>query len=141
MQGKNIGVIGRLHLNVTKDEVYVFEINLDKLLQNRTSKLKAKEISKYLGMQKDVAFVVNKNVTNKEIMDVIKKSGGRLLTDIVVFDVYEGDKIGSDEKSIAYNLKFEDNSKTLTEEEVMTVFNKIINDVECKLNARVRNGE
>ncbi len=92
-------------------------------------------------MQKDVSFVVKKNISNKEIMDVIKKAGGRLLNSIEVFDVYEGDKIGSDEKSIAYNLKFEDASKTLTEEEVMTVFNKIITDVENKLNAKVRNGE
>ena len=90
-------------------------------------------------MQKDVAFVVNKNITNKEIMDVIKKSGGRLLTDIQVFDLYVGDKIGNDEVSIAYNLKFEDSTKTLTEEEVMTVFNKIISDVESKLGAKVRN--
>jgi len=141
MQGKDIGIIGRLHPNITKEEVYVFEINLDKLLQNRTSNIKAKEISKYLGMQKDVAFVVNKDVTNKEIMDVIKKSGGRLLTNIEIFDIYEGDKISSSEKSIAYNLKFEDSTKTLTEEEVMNVFNKIITDVESKLNARVRNGE
>jgi len=141
IQGKDIGVIGRLHPSITKDEVYVFEINLDKLIQNRTSNIKAKEISKYLGMQKDVAFVVNKNITNEEIMDVIKKSGGRLLTNIEVFDVYAGDKIGSNEKSIAYNLKFEDSSKTLTEEEVMNAFNKIINDVENKLGAKVRNGE
>ena len=141
IQGKDIGIIGRLHPNITKDEVYVFELNLEKLLQNRTSNIKFKEVSKYLGMQKDVSFVVKKNITNKEIIDVIKKSGGRLLTDIVVFDVYEGDKIESDEKSIAYNLKFEDTSKTLTEEEVMIVFNKIITDVENKLNAKVRNGE
>ena len=175
MQGTDIGVIGKLHPSVTKDDVYVFEINLDKLLKNRTSNIKFKEISKYLGMEKDVAFVVNmldtrnkekvnkyipiiksemsraltimddflnlKRLTvNKEIMDIIKKSGGRLLTNIEVFDVYVGDKIGSDEKSIAYNLKFEDSTKTLTEEEVMTVFNKIISDVESKLNAKVRNG-
>jgi len=141
IQGKDIGIIGRIHPSITKDEVYVFEINLDKLLCNRTSNIKFKEISKYLGMQKDVAFVVKKNITNKEIMDVIKKSGGRLLTNIEVFDIYEGDKIASDEKSIAYNLKFEDASKTLTEEEVMSVFNKIISDVENKLDAKVRNGE
>ena len=141
IQGKDIGIIGRLHPNITKDEVYVFEINLEKLLQNRTSNIKFKEVSKYLGMQKDVSFVVKNNITNKEIIDVIKKSGGRLLTDIVVFDVYEGDKIESDEKSIAYNLKFEDATKTLTEEEVMAVFNKIITDVENKLSAKVRKGE
>ena len=141
MQGKDIGIIGKLHPLVTKDDVYVFEINLDKLLSNRTSNIKAKEISKYLGMEKDVAFVVKNNVTNKEIMDVIKKSGGRLLTNIEVFDVYVGDKIENDEKSIAYNLRFEDSAKTLTEDEVMSVFNKIISDVTTKLNAKVRNGE
>ena len=92
-------------------------------------------------MQKDVAFVVNKNVTNKEIIDVIKKSGGKLITDIEVFDVYSGDKIGKDEISIAYNLKFEDPNRTLTEDEVMQIFNKIILDVQSKLNAKVRNGE
>ena len=141
LQGKDIGVIGKLHPSICKDDVYVFEINLDKLLVNRTSNIKFKEIPKYLGMQKDVAFVVKNNITNKEIIDVIKKSGGRLLTNIEVFDVYTGDKINNDEVSIAYNLKFEDINKTLTEEEVMTVFNKIITDVENKLNAKVRNGE
>jgi len=139
LQGKVIGVIGKLHPTVTKDDVYVFEINLEKLLANRTSNIKFKEIPKFLGMEKDVAFVVKKNVSNKVITDVIKKSGGRLLTDISIFDIYTGDKIGEDEVSIAYKLKFEDVNKTLTEEEVMDVFNKIIIDVENKLNARVRN--
>lgn len=141
LQGQVIGIIGKLHPSITKDNVFVFEINLDKLLKNRTSSIKFKEIPKFLGMEKDVSFVVKKNVTNKEIMDVIRKSGGRLLSNIEVFDVYTGDKINNDEVSIAYNLKFEDINKTLTEEEVMTVFNKIISDVESKLNARVRNGE
>ena len=72
-------------------------------------------------------------------MDVIKKTGGKLLTNIEVFDVYEGDKIGSSEKSIAYNLKFEDSTKTLLEEEVMEVFNKIIKEVEEKTSAKLRN--
>lgn len=140
IQGKEVGIIGKIHPNISKDDIYVFEINLDRLLQNKTSDIKVKEVPKYLGMEKDVAFVVKKNITNKEVMDVIKKSGGRLLTNIEVFDVYEGDKIEDGEKSIAYNLKFEDPSKTLTEEEVMNIFNKIILDVESKLNAKVRNG-
>ena len=140
LQGQVIGIIGKLHPSIMKDNVFVFEINLEKLLKNRTSNIKFKEIPKFLGMEKDVAFVVNKKVTNKEIIDVIKKSGGRLLTNIEVFDVYVGDKINIDEVSIAYNLKFQDINKTLTEEEVMTVFNKIISDVENKLGARVRKG-
>ena len=141
LQGKEVGYIGKLNPSISKDDVYIFEINLDKLLQNRTSKIKYKEVSKYLGMQKDVAFVFKKGLTNKEIVDVIKKAGGKLLTDIEVFDIYTGDKIAEDEISIAYNLKFEDPNKTLTDEEVMTVFNKIIESVESKLKAKVRNGE
>ena len=103
--------------------------------------MKYKEFSKFPSIKKDVAFIVDKNLESAVIEKQIKKSAGNLLTNIEVFDVYEGDKIRSDEKSIAYNLKFEDSTKTLTEEEVMSVFNKIITDVENKLNARVRNGE
>ena len=138
-QGSNIGVIGKLHPSVTKDDVYVFEINLDRLLSNRTSNIKFKEIPKFLGMEKDVAFVVKKSVTNKEIVNAIRKSGGRLLSDIEVFDVYTGDKINSDEISIAYKLKFEDPNKTLTDEEVMQAFNEIIKYVCTNLKAEVRN--
>ena len=138
VQGKKVGIIGKLHPNVTKDSIYVFEINLDKLLVNRTSKIKFKEISKYLGMEKDVAFVVKKDISNKDIMDVIKKAGGRLLTSIKVFDLYKGDKIAPDEVSIAYKLTFEDNNKTLTDDEVMTSFNKIIKEVENKFKAKLR---
>ena len=89
-------------------------------------------------MQKDVAFVVNKKITNKEITDVIKKTGGKLLTNIEVFDIYVGEKIASDEKSIAYKLTFQDSSKTLTDEEVMSLFNKIIDDVQNKCKAKLR---
>lgn len=141
VQGEDIGYLGMLHPSITKDKVFVFEINLDKLLKNRTSNIKFKEIPKYLSMEKDVAFVVNKNIKNKEIIDVIKKSGGKLLTNIEVFDVYAGDKINNDEISIAYKLTFADSTKTLTEEEVMNIFNKIITDVESKFEAKVRNGE
>lgn len=139
MQGKDIGIIGKLHPSITKDDVYVFEINLDKLLSNRTSNIKFKEVPKFLGMEKDVAFIVKKDITNKEIMEVIKKSGGKLLTSIELFDLYEGDKISEDEKSLAYKLKFQDPSRTLTEEEVTKVFEKIISDVETKINAKLRN--
>ena len=70
---------------------------------------------------------------------MIKKSAGRLLTNIEVFDVYTGEKLASDEKSIAYSLTFNDSTKTLTEEEINTLFEKIIKDVESKLDAKLRN--
>ena len=75
---------------------------------------------------------------SEDIEKVIKKAGGRLLTNIEVFDVYVGDNIDVTEKSIAYKLTFLDQTKTLTDEEVMTLFNKIIEEVQTKCNARVR---
>ena len=135
---EEIGIIGRVHPSYMKDEVYVCEISMTKLYNKKTKQLKYKEISKYPGIEKDLAFVVNKETTSEEIVGVIKKSGGRLLTNIDVFDVYVGENVEPGKKSIAYSLKFEDPSRTLTEDEVMQVFNKIINDVTTKLDAKLR---
>ena len=133
-----VGVVAKLHPQVSKDDVYVLEINLDKLLAKRTGKMKYKEISKFPSIKKDLAFVMNKNIDSKEIETVIKKAGGNLLTNIEVFDVYTGENVGEDEKSIAYSLTFMDARKTLTEEEVTVVFEKIIQLVESKCEAKLR---
>ena len=138
---EQIGIIGRVHPSIEKDNVFVAELSMSKLYNKSVKPIKYKEANKYPGIEKDVAFVVDKKITNNELIDAIRKSGGRLLSNIEVFDVYTGDKVKENEKSIAYNLKFEDTSRTLTDEEVMESFNKIINDVESKLNAKVRNGE
>ena len=61
-----------------------------------------------------------------------------MLTNVSVFDIYEGDNIAKDKKSIAHNLIFEDYGRTLTEDEVMNIFNKIINNIESKFNAEIR---
>lgn len=134
-----VGYIGRLHPNVTKDKVFVFEINLSKLLSKKVGKMKFKEISKFPNVKKDVAFIVDKDITSKEIEMVIKKASGSALTNIEVFDVYTGENVGENEKSIAYSLTFNDTKRTLTEEEVMESFKKIIENVEKKCNARLRN--
>lgn len=133
-----VGIIAKLHPNITKDDVFVCEINLDKLMAKRVGKIKYKEISKFPNIKKDVAFIVNKNIESKEIEDVIKKAGGSLLTNIEVFDVYTGENIEENEKSIAYNLTFMNSKKTLTEEEVSNVFEKIIQMVESKCEAKLR---
>lgn len=132
-------MFGRLHPNVSKDKVFVFEINLSKLLSKKVGKMKFKEISKFPNVKKDVAFIVDKNITSKEIEMVIKKASGSALTNIEVFDVYTGENVGENEKSIAYSLTFNDAKRTLTEEEVMESFKKIIENVEKKCNARLRN--
>ena len=133
---KPIGIIGKVHPSIIKDDVYVAEISMTKLYELKTKPLRYKEASKYPEIKKDVAFVVDNSITNKEIEEVIKKSGGRLLSDIDIFDIYR--EIEEGKKSMAYKLTFKDETRTLSDDEVMEIFNKIISDVESKLNAKVR---
>ena len=120
------------------DEIYVLELSIDKL-NVKTKPIKFKSASKLPSITKDLAFIVDKNVTSEEVEKLIKKSGSRMLTNIEVFDVYTGENVDKDKKSIAYKLTFTDMDKTLTDEEVMNVFNKIIDDVTSKMDAKLRN--
>ncbi len=138
VNGTDIGMIGKVHPNVTKEDVYVLEINLDELFKKKVGKMKYKEISKFPSIKKDVAFVVDKSLTSKEIEKVIKNAGGSLLTEIEVFDVYTGAIIGLDKKSIAYSLTFSDNKKTLTDEVVNGLMEKVMENVCKKFGAEVR---
>ena len=132
---KRIGIMGRVHPKVCKDEVYVCELSLNALM-TKVKPLKYKEASKYPTIVKDVAFIVPKAMPSSEVETVIKKAGGRLLSDIKVFDVYE--KLDNDKKSIAYNLTFMDSNRTLTDEEVMNVFDNIIKKVTTSLDVELR---
>lgn len=134
---KPIGILGQVHPNICKDEVYVCEISLQALMQ-KVKPLKYKEASKYPSITKDVAFVVPREVPSSLIEATIKKAGGRLLNSISVFDVYEGEHIQENMKSIAYNLLFMAHDRTLTDDEVMQVFNQIIDKVISVHHAEVR---
>jgi len=136
--GKVIGLLGKLHPNEVSDDVFVAEINLDKLYLNRTGKIKYKEINKYPTISKDFAVILNKDIMAEDIMKTIKKAGGKSLTNIEVFDVYRGKNIDEDKKSIAFSLTFEDYTKTLTDEEVTVSFEKVIKEVENKYKATLR---
>ena len=134
-----VGIIGRVHPNISKDDLYVAEMSLSKLYSKTIKPLKFKEVPKYPSIEKDMAFSVDKNITSKEIVDIIKKKGGRLLTDVDVFDVYTGENVESNKKSIAFKLTFNDPTKTLTDSEVNTVFENVISEVENAYNAELRN--
>ncbi|MDD2434959.1 MAG: phenylalanine--tRNA ligase subunit beta [Bacilli bacterium] len=133
-----IGFIGQVHPQLSKKEVYVFELSLDKLMTKKVREIKYKELSKYPDINKDIAFLIDRETPALDIINVIKRAGGRMLANIDVFDVYEGDNISDNQKSIAFALTFSDSSRTLTEEEINVVLNKIINEVETKLKAKLR---
>ena len=125
-----VGIIGRIHPSIEKEEVFVMEINLDKLLDKKVGRMKFKEISKFPKVKKDLSILVDKDIPSKEIELKIKKKAGKLLTDIKVFDLYEGKNILNNKKSLAYSLTFSDPSRTLQDEEINTIMDSIILDLE-----------
>jgi len=125
-----VGFIGRVHPNKAKEEIYVMEINLDKLLSKKVGKMKYKEVSKFPSVKKDLAVVVDKNITAGEIATFIKKASGSLLVSSDVFDVYTGSGLEENKKSIAFSLEFGANDRTLTDEEISRVLDKIIINLE-----------
>ena len=137
LDGRKIGIIGKVHPNITKKDIYVFEINLDDLY-GKTSKLKYKEAFKYPSIQKDMAFILDKKIDVSEVIKTIKKASNKTLQDVDIFDVYEGENIDSSKKSVAFSLTFNGVDRTLTDEEVMDVFNKIIDKVVSSHNAELR---
>ena len=138
LNGINIGYLGRVHPSISKDSVYVMEIDLDILKTFKAKKTEYVEVSKYPNIVKDIAFVVDNNLTNEELKKAIKREGGKLLTNIELFDVYKGNNLEENKKSLAYNLTFNDPTKTLTDEEVMHIFNKIIDNITKKFNCVLR---
>lgn len=131
-----IGIIGRVHPLYKKDEIYVAEISLTKLYNKQIKPIKYKEASKYPDVIKDIAFVIPASLDSVVIKEQIRKSGGRLLDSIEEFDIYNMEE--ENKKSIAYKLVFKAQDRTLKEDEVMEIFNKIIKEVEDKCDAKLR---
>ena len=133
---EEIGIIGRVHPSYKKDEIYVSELSVTKMYQKQIKPIKFKASSKFPEIIKDVAFIVDNDISSEKIKNQIRSAGGRLLDNIEVFDLYNN--IEKDKKSLAYKLTFKDPSRTLKDEEVMEVFNKIITEVTTKCDAKVR---
>lgn len=138
VNGEIIGIVGRVHPAISKDKVFVLEINLEKLLAKKTGKMKFKEISIYPEIKKDIAIVVDKNITSDEIAKTIKANGGKLLVKSEVFDVYEGENLPEGKRSIAYSLTFGANDRTLTDEEVNPIIERIVAGLEKTFSAELR---
>ena len=133
-----VGIIGKIHPKVEKDDVYVLEIDLDRLLSKRVGKMKYKEISKFPNIKKDLSIVVDKKISAQEIGMKIKKLAGSLLESSEVFDVYTGTGIEDDKKSISFALTFGKGDRTLTDDEINEVMNKIIAGLEKDIKAELR---
>ncbi|UJF28158.1 phenylalanine--tRNA ligase subunit beta [Planococcus sp. 107-1] len=128
--GQRIGVIGQLHPTEQKERdlktTVVLELNLAELLNLAADPLLYTPVPRYPSITRDVALVLSKIVEAGTIEKVIRGAGGKLLKDVRVFDLYEGDKMEAGKKSVAFTLTYFDPEKTLTDEEVVAVHDKVL---------------
>ncbi|MBK6536944.1 MAG: hypothetical protein IPG09_03925 [Ignavibacteria bacterium] len=94
---------------------------------------------KVSSVKRDIAIVVEKNISYDDIRSSMQKSGGRILREVELFDLYEDDKLGENKKSLAFSLEFVSDEKTMTDEETKKIMDKIINNLEKNTGARLRN--
>lgn len=130
LDGHKVGIIGGLHPTEQKawdvKDTYVFELNLTAILAAQTAVLTYKAVPRFPAMTRDVALVLNRDVAAGEIVAIIEKAGTKLLKNVHVFDVYEGDKMEAGKKSVAFSLTFFDPERTLTVEEVEAAYTKVV---------------
>lgn len=141
---QRLGVFGELHPLV--HELYDFssapvvaaDINLDLLISLTPPLYDMQPVPVYPPVLQDLAIIVDEEIPAARIAEVIKQGGGQIVTNITLFDVYRGDQIGIGKKSLAYSLTYQSADKTLTDNDVAQVRQRIIRQLDQDLGARIR---
>lgn len=141
-KGKVIGYLGALHPSLQKaldlPETYVAELNLSELLHADKRPVSYSELPMFPAVTRDIALVVDQATAAGDLRRVISETGGSLLQEIELFDVYEGEHLDSGKKSLAFSLKYRNPEKTMTEDEVLTIHEQILSKVKEAFDAVLR---
>ncbi|CAR41570.1 phenylalanine--tRNA ligase subunit beta [Streptococcus uberis] len=139
---ETIGFLGQVHPQVANDydipETYVAELNLQAIEANMASTQIFTEISKQPAVSRDIALLVDDQLSHQDIVTIIEGLGLKYLESIKLFDVYAGTNIEPGKKSMAYSLTFQNPQESLRDEEVAKYMNKISEALLEKANAQVR---
>ncbi len=129
-----IGLCGKLDESVCalfgiEKDVFAFELNVDALSEHLDFERIYEPIPKFPYVEKDLAFVISDSIQSAELLDFIRRTAGRLLREVTVFDVFTGKSVAPGKKSVAIRLRFQSSDRTLKDEEVDVIFRKIIKRV------------
>lgn len=142
LNGERIGFVGQVHPTMQKEldlkDTYVFELSLKAILEEATAPLRYSGIPRFPSITRDIALVVDKETVAGVLRDIIQTAGGKLLKEVNVFDLYEGERMEEGKKSIAYSLKYMDPERTLTDEEVTKVHTQVLEALKEKAGAVLR---
>ncbi|WP_077327343.1 phenylalanine--tRNA ligase subunit beta [Virgibacillus siamensis] len=142
INNKTAGYLGQVHPKLEKDldikETYIFDIDMDYVLEVYSGSNSYKPIPKYPSVSRDIAFIVDEDVRAGDIKKQIEETGAPLVQDVHIFDVYKGEHLEDGKKSIAISLLYQDPEKTLKDEEVEASYQEIVGKVNDKFDAYVR---
>lgn len=142
LDGQVVGFVGQVHPVTAKDynipETYVAEMNLTAIEQVIQPAKPFVEITKFPAVTRDIALLLKAEISHKEVVEAIEAAGVKRLTDIKLFDVFSGEKLGLGMKSMAYTLTFQNPEDTLEDEEVARYMEKIQKSLEVTIGAEVR---
>ncbi|WP_313064921.1 phenylalanine--tRNA ligase subunit beta [Pseudomonas sp.] len=140
-EGRLVGFIGALHPELSKTlgldrPVFVFELVLAEVAAGKMPKFS--ELSRFPEVRRDLALIADREVPATAVMEVIRENAGEWLTDLRLFDVYQGKGIDPHRKSLAVGLTWQHPSRTLNDDEVNATTQNILTSLEQRLNATLR---
>lgn len=142
LNGDVIGFVGQVHPTVQKEldlkETYVFELSFKAMAEAAVAPIQYSAIPRFPSITRDIALVVDATTVAGDIQKIIAEAGGKLLKEVSVFDLYEGERMEPGKKSLAYSLKYFDPERTLTDEDVTKVHEKVLAAVKEKAGAELR---
>ncbi|MBE8592933.1 phenylalanine--tRNA ligase subunit beta [Pseudomonas sp. MAFF 301449] len=139
--GRLVGFVGAIHPELSKTlgldrPVFVFELVLAEVASGKMPKFS--ELSRFPEVRRDLALIADREVAATAVLDVIRENAGEWLTDLRLFDVYQGKGIDPHRKSLAVGLTWQHPSRTLNDDEVNTTTQNILTSLEQRLNATLR---
>ncbi len=139
--GHPVGFVGALHPQVQQElglsqPVYLFEVSQAAVIEGKIPEFT--ELSKFPEVRRDLALLVDRSVAAKSLLDCAKNEAGELLTDLKVFDVYQGEGIDPHRKSVAVGLTFQHPSRTLNEDEINASVERVVAQLSAEFNATQR---
>jgi phenylalanyl-tRNA synthetase beta chain len=140
---KRIGVLGELHPQVTDNydvanTLFLLEFDVDALMQAADNRFAYKPISKYPDVYRDSSFLLDEKIPAETILSTLRSAKSSLIENVTLFDVYCGKGIPDGKKSVAIRVNYRSNDRTLTDDEITKVHNRLVKMMDKLLSAQLR---
>jgi phenylalanyl-tRNA synthetase beta chain len=141
---REVGTVGEVHPFIrgqilqTDEPVILFEMSLDALRKYERAAVKFKPPSKFPSVEVDLAVLVDKPHSSYSLAEAIRHAGGSLLADVAIFDLYEGEQVPAEKKSIGFRLTFSSHDRTLQDTEILPLKENIVKNLSERYGAQLR---